>query len=203
MAKTLVLSLDRALIIEGVKADTYITGEIDKSADAVKNAALAYNEQAGDDNYHERKLIRTLRGAVAKFEANLAEFVDTSAENSITNTLPSTTDLNPTFTISVKVSDRYNSGLAEPMSALAMEYIINMMLYAWWQSIKPNLAKDYIAFANESLTAIRLCLAKTAPATASGDYAQITGTVTNGSGSSSDSSSSSSSSSSENENNQG
>ena len=154
MAKSLTLRLDRALIIEGVKADTYITGEIDKSADAVKNAALAYNEQAGDDNYHERKLIRTLRGAVAKFEANLAA-----------------------FTIVVKVSDRYNAGLAEPMSALAMEYIINMMLYAWWQSIKPALAKDYIAFAQDSLTAIRLCLAKTAPKTASGDYKDVTGSV--------------------------
>ena len=93
MAKTLTLNLDRGLIIEGVKADTFITGEIDKSADAVKNAALAYNEQAGDDNYHERKLLRMLRGAVAKFEAHLAEFVDTSAENSITDTLSGTIPL--------------------------------------------------------------------------------------------------------------
>lgn len=181
MAKSLVLSLNKALIIEGVKSDTYITGEIDKSADAVKNAALAYNEQAGDDNYHERKLSRTLSGAVAKFEAHLAEFVDTSEANSITDTLPQATTEHPGFNITVKVSDRYNSGLAQPMSALAMEYIINMMLYAWWQSIKPNLAKDYIAFANESLMSIRLCLAKTAPSTSETAYESITGQVTTGS----------------------
>jgi hypothetical protein len=176
MANTLTLTLDKTLIIEGVKADTYITGQIDKSADSVKNASLAYNEQAGDDEYHERKLLRTLRGAVGKFEAHLAEFVDTSADDSITDNLTSTTT--DTFWIKVKVSDRYNSGLAVPMASLAMEYIINMMLYAWWQSIKPNLAKDYIAFANESLMSIRLCLAKTAPDTSSNNYEDVTGEVT-------------------------
>lgn len=176
MANTLTLTLDKTLIIEGVKADTYITGQIDKSADSVKNASLAYNEQAGDDEYHERKLLRTLRGAVGKFEAHLAEFVDTSAPDSITDDLSSTTT--DTFSIEVKVSERYNAGLAKPMSALAMEYIINMMLYAWWQSIKPSLAKDYIAFANESLMSIRLCLAKTAPATSSSAYENVTGEVT-------------------------
>lgn len=182
MAKTLTLNLDRALIIEGVKADTFITGEIDKAADAIKNATLAYSEQAGDDDYHERKLLRMMRGAVAKFEAHLAEFVDSSAENSITDTLantdPSADPPVTAFTITVKVSDRYNSGLATPMASLAMDYIVNMMLYGWWQSIKPSLAKDYIAFAQESLTSIRLCLSKTAPASADADYTDVTGEVT-------------------------
>ena len=81
MAKQLTLNLNKKLIIEAVKADTYITGAIDKSADGVKNAALAYNEQAGDDTYHERKLTRTLAGAVGSLEANLAEFVDSATQN--------------------------------------------------------------------------------------------------------------------------
>ena len=84
MSKTITLNLNKLLIIEAVKADTFLTGQIDKAEDAVKNASLAYNEQAGDETYQERKLIRTLRSAVAKFEANLAEFVDSAVVLSVT-----------------------------------------------------------------------------------------------------------------------
>lgn len=176
MSKTITLNLKRDLIIEAVKADTYMTGQIDKSMDAVKNASLAYNEQAGDEQYQERKLIRTLRSAVAKFEANMAEFVD-SSNGSISDTLSSTSDSQPNFTITIVVSDRYNSGLANPLSSLAEEYIVNMMDYTWWQSIKPALAKDFFQFAQDSLTHVRLCLTKTAPASSSSDYTDVNGTV--------------------------
>lgn len=174
--KTITLQLDRALIVEAVKDDTYITGQIDKSSDAVKNAARAFNEQAGDEEHHERKMLRTLRMAVSKFEANMMEFVD-SASGTIDDTLANTTAENTTFVITINVSDRYSSGQAKPLSSLAYEYIVNQMLFTWWQPITPSLAKDYLAFSQDSLTHIRLCLAKTAPTASSADYTDITGTV--------------------------
>ena len=176
MSKTLTLSLNKKLIIEAVKADTYITGAIDKSADGVKNAALAYNEQAGDDTYHERKLTRTLAGAVGSLEADLAEFVDSSVDNSISDTLANVGQ-DGSFQIIIIVSDRYNSGLAYPIAQLSQEYIVNKMLYYWWQSIKPALAKDYLSFSGESLLNIRKCLAKKAPKTESASYEDVTGNV--------------------------
>lgn len=171
--KTITLNLKKSLILEAVKSDTYLTGVIDKSVDAVKNASVAYNEQAGDETYQERKLLRTLRSALAKFEANLAEFVDAAA-GSINNTLSNTED---DFTITLSVSDRYTNGLANPLSSLAEEYIINMMDYTWWQPIKPELAKNYLAFAQDSLIHVRLCMAKSAPQVSSSDYTDVNGTV--------------------------
>ncbi len=179
MAKQLTLNLNKKLIIEAVKADTYITGAIDKSADGVKNAALAYNEQAGDDTYHERKLTRTLAGAVGSLEANLAEFVDSATQNGITDTLTSAAS-DGAFQIIIQVSDRYNNGLAYPIAQLSQEYVVNKMLYYWWQSIRPALAKDYLAFSAESLTNIRMCLAKTAPNVSSASYEDVTGSVSGG-----------------------
>lgn len=178
MSKTITLNLKRDLILEAVKTDSYITGQIDKSLDVIKNASMAYNEQAGDDNHHERKLIRTIRSAIAKFEANMAEFID-SSNGTITDTFASTSTSNPDFTITLVVSDRYNNGLAKPLSSLAEEYIINMTDYTWWQAIKPDLAKNYLAFAQDSLLNIRLCLSKKAPTASSADYTEVNGTVTN------------------------
>ena len=172
---TLTLTLNKENIISAVKADTYITGQADKSVDAVKNAALAYNEQAGDDEYHNVKLFRTLREALSKFEANLAEYVDTSDPNAqVTNTLNKD---NETFTVTISVGSRFNKAFAPTLSALAESYIINMMLYSWWQSLKTSLAKDYYGFANDSLIAVQRLLSKSAPSVSANSYDAPTGEV--------------------------
>jgi hypothetical protein len=97
----------------------------------------------------------------------------------ISDTLNETTKSNPAFVITINVSDRYNKGQAAPLASLAYEFIINQMLYQWWQSIRPALAKDYLAFSQESLQHIRLCLAKKAPKAADSSYTDIVGTVEN------------------------
>lgn len=173
MSKTITLSLKKSLVLEAVKADTYQSGQVDKASDPVKNAALAYNEQAGDETYQERKLVRFLRSGLARFAAAMNEFVD-SESGSISYTLSDSSDA---ITIKVVVSDSYNDGLAQPLSSFAEEYVSYTMDYMWWQSIKPALAKDYFGYAQDTLTQIRLCLAKTAPASSS-SYTDVTGTVT-------------------------
>jgi len=176
---TLTLTLNGGDIKKAVKADTYITGQIDKSTDMVKNAALAYNEQAGDDPYHEVKLYRTMKGAVGKFEANMAEYVDPGSGNvAVSDTLTSDTS-DGNFNIVIPVGSRFHDAFATTISTLAQEYIINMMLYSWWQSIKTALAKDYYQFAQESLEMVRKTLSKTPPETSMESYNDVTGNVTN------------------------
>lgn len=174
MAKTIQLKLKKSLIMEAVKADTYQSGQVDKAADPVKNASLAYNEQAGDEKYQERKLLRLLRSALAEFAANMAEFVD-SENGSIKYTL---TDEADDITLDIVVSARYNNGLSQPLSSLAEDYIVYSMDHAWWQSQKPALAKDYYQYSQNKLAYIRLCLAKTAPTSSTSSYADVSGTVT-------------------------
>lgn len=175
MSKTLTLTLNATDIKHAVKADSYITGQIDKSADMVKNAALAFNEQAGNETHHELKLFRTMKGALAKFEAALAEYVETSNnEAAVSDTL---TQDATTFTITLTVNDRTTSAFATTLAYLAQEFIINTMLYYWWQPIKPTLAKDYLAFASDNIADVRRCLAKSAPEN-NATYSDITGSVT-------------------------
>lgn len=176
MSKTITLNLKKSLIMEAVKADTYQRAQADKSLDAVANATLAYNEAAGDETYHERKLLRLLRSGLAKFATMMNEFVDPES-GSLSYSIGKQGD-DDAITMTIVVSDRYNSGLAQPLSSLAEDYIVYNMDCVWWQSFKSDLAKDYFAMANDTLTYIRLCLAKTAPSASSASYDQVSGTVT-------------------------
>lgn len=174
---TLTLTLNYPAIKQAVKSDTYITGQIDKSADMVKNAALAFNEQAGDESYHETKIFRTVKGALAKFEAAIAEYVETSnASATIYDGLnsPDATD----FSITATINNRTSNAFQAPLAYLAQEFVINTALYYWWQPIKPALAKDYLAFSMDNLNDVRRCLAKSAPSASSASYSNISGTVT-------------------------
>lgn len=176
MSRILTLNLNAHEIKLAVKSDSYITGQIDKSADMVKNAALAFNEQAGDEQYHEMKLYRTMKGALAKLESQLAEYVETSDPHaSVVDNL--TSSLTDAFYIKITVGDRTTDAFVNAMAYLAQEYIVNMMLYTWWQPIKPALAKDYIEFSADNLLDIRRCLAKSAPAASGATYDDISGTV--------------------------
>ena len=126
MSKKLTLNLSATDIKLAVKSDSYITGQIDKSADMVKNAALAFNEQAGDETYHEMKLYRTMKGALAKLEAQIAEYVETSDPNAaITDTL--TSSAVTTFKVEITVGNRMSNAFVTTMAYLAQEYIINAL----------------------------------------------------------------------------
>lgn len=166
---TLTITIPKAAVVEAVKGDTYITSSIDRGADSVKNAGVAYNEAAGDDSYHEKKIERLIKGAVSKFAAELSEFVDTSS-GSISVTISTN------ISITMTVTSRYQSGLASPLSGIAQDYIVNMAIYGWWMSIKPELAKNFAALATDALVYVRKCFAKTAPSS-SADPTSATGTV--------------------------
>ena len=175
MSKTITLTLKKDLIYEAVKTDTFQRAQAEKSADPVKFASLAYNEAAGDETYHERKLLRLLRSGLAKFVTMMAEFVD-SEGGSITYTLNESNDI----TVRVVVSDRYQNGLANPLSSLAEDYVVYSMDGMWWLSFDATLANGYFAQADNTLTFLLHCLAKQAPTAAGSSYNDVTGEVTGG-----------------------
>ena len=166
---TLTITIPKAAVVEAVKGDTYITSSVDRGADSVKNAGVAYNEAAGNDAHHEKKIERLIKGATSKFAAEIAEFCDTAS-----GAINITIDTNIIITMSV--TDRYNSGLADPLSGIASEYIINMAIYGWWVSIKPDFAKGFAGLATDALVYARKCFAKTAPS-ATSSATSATGTV--------------------------
>ena len=174
---TLTIQIGYSAVVQAVKGDTYITSSVDRGADAVKNAGVAYNEAAGDDGHHEKKIDRLILGAVSKFASELAEYVDPSSNSSISISINESSS--DKIIITLPVTSRYDSGLATPLSGIAQDYIVNMAIYGWWISIKPEFAKSFAALAADALIYIRKCFAKTAPQS-SASYADVKGNVVDG-----------------------
>lgn len=171
MSKTITITLKKSLIKEAVKTDTFITGKSELLNDGSNNAKV-YNEQVGDDTFHERKLDRTFRGALGSFKSNLVDFVDPTV-----GTISDATS-GDNVTITMVVSDRFNSSLANTLAELSQDYIINKMITMWWLAIKSELAAQYQSIANESWLSVHRCLTKMAPATSTSDYDSVQGSVT-------------------------
>ena len=126
--KKITLTLYKSLIVEAVKAETYDTGRAVKADDPVKNAPRVMSEQAGGEEHQERLIMRYLKAAVSKFEAQLGEFLD-GYGGSVNDTLNVNDDQ---FKIIFIVNDRINDGMVKkPLSSLCEDYIINSMLFAW------------------------------------------------------------------------
>ena len=171
---TLTIQIGYSAVVQAVKGDTYITSSVDRGADSVKNAGIAYNEAAGDDGHHEKKIDRLILGAVSKFASELAEYMDPSAGSSISIAINESSS--DKIIISLPVTSRYASGLATPLSGIAQEYIVNMAIFGWWVSIKPEFAKGFATLAADSLVYVRKCFAKAAPSS-SADPTSATGTI--------------------------
>ena len=149
------LTLQRSVIMDAVKTDTHIKGTIDKSADG-NSSVVAYNETAGDDEHHERKLDRTLVSSTEKLVSEISDML--SGNSNVSSSYTGTT-----VVITVGVDSRFNSSFSDTLSRLCSEYITNTMLELWWITINGNLSQSYGSIASTILTSIRKCFNKVAP----------------------------------------
>lgn len=168
MAKKLTCTLNVDAIYNAVKSETYISGKTELQANAA-NSAKVYNEQAGDDAYHEEKLKRTLRHSLGKLMAFMVDFVDSAADTPMTDTLNAISTTNRTFVVTFMVNTRFNGGLAGTIASLMQEYLIENMISLWWAAVadRKNDVTLYTQMAVDTLNMIRKCLSKKAPVTTS------------------------------------
>lgn len=175
MSKTITVTLNYPLIIEAVKAETYIGVETGKTAD---NTGATFNAIAGDSDTHKRKLERILKAALGSLETAMLDFVPSSEDNGIDDNLSSSATQE--FTISIKVGDRLNKSVGVLLSTLFREYIINKMISLWWAAVpdRKNDVAQYMQLANECLANIRSCLLKRAPTTSTVKFEEVEGSIT-------------------------
>ena len=156
--KTITLNILRSVVMDGVKIDTHIRGLIDKSIDE-KASRVAYNETAGDEAHHLRKIDRTITASAAHLVAEISDML--SGNTTITPDYSDATKIK----ISVGVDARFNTSFAPTLARLSSEYITNYVLVLWFGAITngQNQVQFYSQLASTYLNSIRKCFNKVAP----------------------------------------
>lgn len=161
MNNTIQLQLVKSLIIESVKNETFLKGQVDKAADQ-RAITVAYHEQAGNETYQERLLNRALYTNLSELKTQLSDYLSTSGHTSADNNIDSHEE-GDIITLFLVVSDRFNKGYTDPLAKLCGKYIEDAMLVDWWKPINEKQSAIYAQFLEKDLASIKRCFNKTAP----------------------------------------
>lgn len=171
MNNTIKLTLHKSLILEAVKNETFLGGQVRKAADD-KLIAEVYHEQAGNEQYQERLLQRGLYMNLEELKTYLSDYLSTSGQSSGDNNIGSVEE-DDMIIIMLTVSDRFNKGYTESLARLSSKYIEESMLMDWWKPINEKQSALYAQFVERDLAAIRRCFNKTAPTAPTVPYTTI------------------------------
>ena len=165
------IRLYKSVIIKAVKDETYLSGRAILLEDG-SNSEKVYNIQAGDDETHEAKLLRSLRVGLDDLKIQLSNFAKNDGSetgDSITDTMNDKYDY---FDISLKVSTRFNNGYVDLLASMCSSYITDYTIATWWTAVSPELATSYYSSAAATLVNIRHCFIKMPPKAPVSKYAK-------------------------------
>ena len=167
MDNTILLTLYKPQIIESVKNETYKSGRFEKAADA-KAISVAYEIQAGNDEFQERLLERSFSTSLEELKTNLSDYLQDSGYSTGDNIFSSENDSNILLTL--VVSNRFNRSYTDSLAKLCAKYVEEVMLMDWWRPINEKKSSLYSQFVERDLSAIKRCFNKTAPVAPSYKY---------------------------------
>lgn len=169
--KHLTLTLVVSLIMESVKGETMLKGRADRAADG-KLSKLSFEESAGDEQFHERKLYRTMNTSLSRLKSRIGDYVENVSARSGDNVFSSVSSESDSIVLRLLVSDRFNESFTDDLARLCSKFIEDHMLYLWWGTLNVKQADFYKSLYELDLEDIMSCFAKTAPSIPSAGYTE-------------------------------
>ena len=160
--KTITLNILRSVVMDGVKIDTHIRGLIDKSTDE-RATSLAYQETAGDEDEHERKLFASMVSAAESLSTIFSDYLGYKQQSNGDNSVIVYFDDTDKIVYSLFVSDRFNENYTESLARLSSSYISLSMLMDWYDVVNPKQSEIYEKAASKKLMDIKRCFNKLPP----------------------------------------
>jgi hypothetical protein len=161
------LTIKPSVIIESVKADSFLKGRVDLAANQGTANAFAFQEQAGDDAYQMRKLEKEILTAAEQLNSYFARFITAygylpdAYDESLCTCID--TDVEDELHFHLQVTSRFNRALVTTLARLTSEFVEKKVLAAWYTPFNPSQASVYAGEANMTLENIRRLFNRTAP----------------------------------------
>lgn len=161
--KTIRLNIIKSTIIDTIKSETFIKGLVDKATDD-RASMIAYQEAAGDDAFHERKLERIINQSAERLSTLLGDWLSNEVSNkSGDNSVIIDTSDAARIVFDLKVTDRFNESYTTTLARLSSQYIENQSLVLWWTPINDKQAALYDSLLKSTIDDIQRCFNKVAP----------------------------------------
>ena len=168
MSKTIKIQIIHSLAMNSAKNETYQKGVVDKAVDQ-KLITAAFHEQAGNEQYHEAMLGRSMFSQIELLKTYFVDYL-TGDGNMAEDATIDSTEVDGVTDILLNVSDRFNNGYVKTIARLSQKFVEDRMVYLWWLSVSKEFAVIYGNAADEDIAGIMKCFAKTAPAAPTYDW---------------------------------
>lgn len=158
MAQNITLKISKKEILWDIYNDSHIIAQGLFVNGASSEAA--YHIQADEEDVNKNKLLRSIQLAIGSLKPHLVVFLsDSSSTISDDNTLKSDEDV----TLTLSVSNRFNTSMTGAITALCHKYIMNQVLFDWFSATKKDIAANYLSLANDAIQEMKGLFVKKAP----------------------------------------
>lgn len=153
----------KSLVVEAVKAATYLKGKMDEAANS--NASkVSYNEIAGDDEVHERTLTRDFDTALELLKTIFVDYLVPTPQTIGDNVIYYEDKTDGIVDFTLNVSRRYNGTLTDALARLSARYVEDYMVFQWWlKTTNLKQAEPYQTMLSTDEVAIRKCFIMSGP----------------------------------------
>lgn len=153
----------KTLVVDAVKAATYIKGKMDAAADA--NATKISNQEtAGDNDVHENVLTRDFDTALEVLKTFFVDYLVPTPQTVGDNAIYYGNKTDDVVEFTLSVSRRYNGTLTDALARLSARYIEDYMIFQWWlKTTNLKQAEPYQAALAVDEQAIRKCFVMSGP----------------------------------------
>ena len=154
------IKLLKSEIMYDVMNETHIAG---KSRFNGENNEFVYNMQAAEDDSHTNKLLRSMETNLEELKTQLSYFLKNGTDVASDNIQSAIKDDDDAFELILEVTERFNKAYTQTISLLAHKFIVNKMIFEWYNTTKPDEAKTFFELAGENLKQIRASFFKMPP----------------------------------------